>query len=305
MASAPSDDFLHAEQAAQFILKRATLRPRIGLVLGSGLGAIADNLIDLVRIPYEEIPHFPKSTAEGHAGMLALGAIDNIPLAVLQGRAHLYEGYTPSQVVLPVRALGRMGVRAVVLTNAAGGINADYARGALVILRDHINLQGQNPLIGENDERLGLRHPDLTDAYSVQFRQFVKEEAERLGGGIFEGVYAAVSGPNFETPAEIHLLRTIGADLVGMSTVPEVIAARHMGLEVLAISVVTNMAAGMTGEKITAEEVLETGKHLSSKFLALLRAVLPRIDGYLASRPIPSNDIVTRLGARPLPLRYN
>jgi len=281
MAGSATDEFLRAEQAAQFILERASLRPRIGLVLGSGLGAVAAALRDAVRIPYEEIPHFPKSTTEGHAGILVLGTLDDIPLAVMQGRAHLYEGYSPSQVVLPVRALGRMGVRAIVLTNAAGGISAEYGRGALVVLRDHINLQGQNPLIGANDERLGLRHPDMTDAYNVQFRQFVREESERLGGGIFEGVYAAVSGPNFETPAEIRFLRTIGADLVGMSTVPEVIAARHMGIEVLAISSVTNMAAGITGEKITAEEVLETGERLGGKLLALLRAVLPRIDGYL------------------------
>ena len=283
MAKPPSDEFLRAEQAAQFTLERASLSPRIGVVLGSGLGAVADDLRDAVRIPYEEIPHFPKSTAEGHAGVLVLGMIDNIPLVVMQGRPHLYEGYSPGQVVLPVRALGRMGVRALVLTNAAGGISAEYGRGALVVLRDHINLQGQNPLMGPNDERLGLRHPDMTEAYNSQFRQFVREETERLGGGVFEGAYAAVSGPNFETPAEIRFLRTIGADLVGMSTVPEVIAARHMGIEVLAISCVTNMAAGMTGEKITAEEVLETGERLSGKFLALLRAVLPRIDGYLES----------------------
>jgi purine-nucleoside phosphorylase len=284
MAVPASDDFLRAGQAAQFILDYTKLRPRIGLVLGSGVGVVAEGLAGAVRIPYEEIPHFPKSTAEGHAGILALGTIDNVPLAVLQGRAHLYEGYSSSQVVLPVRALGRMGIRALVLTNAAGGINADYSCGALVVVTDHINLQGQNPLIGPNDERLGLRHPDMTDAYNAQFRQIVREESEGLGGGIFEGVYAAVTGPAFETPAEIRLLRTMGADLVGMSTVPEVIAARHMGMEILAISCVTNMAAGMTGEKITAEEVLETGKLVSSKFLALLRAVLPRIDGYLTSR---------------------
>src|SRR5664280_2060140 len=165
MATSATDEFLRAEQAAQFILERASLRPRIGLVLGSGLGAVAAALRDAVRIPYEEIPHFPKSTAEGHAGILVLGTLDDIPLAVMQGRAHLYEGYSPSQVVLPVRALGRMGVRVLVLTNAAGGIRAEYSRGALVVLRDHINLQGQNPLIGANDERLGLRHPDMTDAY--------------------------------------------------------------------------------------------------------------------------------------------
>ncbi len=284
MAAPASDDFLRAEEAARFILERARLRPRIGLVLGSGMGAVADGLEDAVRIPYEEIPHFPKSTAEGHAGILAIGTIGSVPLVVLQGRAHLYEGYSPSQVVLPVRALGRMGVHALVLTNAAGGISPAYSRGGLVVIRDHINLQGQNPLTGPNDERFGLRYPDMTDAYNERFRQFVREESERLGEGIFEGVYAAVTGPNFETPAEVRFLRTIGADLVGMSTVPEVIAARHMGMEVLAISVVTNMAAGMTGEKITAEEVVETGERLGGKFLALLRAVLPRIDGYLEKR---------------------
>ncbi len=284
MATSASDDFLRAEQAAQFILERTSLRPCIGLVLGSGLGAAANGLRDAVRIPYQDVPYFPRSTAEGHAGVLVLGTLDNIPLIVLQGRAHLYEGYSPSQIVLPVRALGRMGVRALVLTNAAGGISLEYTRGALVVLRGHINLQGQNPLIGPNDERLGLRHPDMTDAYSSQFRRFVREESEELGGDIFEGVYAAVTGPNFETPAEIRFLRTIGADLVGMSTVAEVIAARHMGIEVLAVSCVTNMAAGITGEKITAEEVLETGERLAGKFLALLRAVLPRIEGYLEGR---------------------
>ena len=289
MATSTSDNFLCAEQAAQFILERTSLRPRIGLVLGSGLGAVASGLRDAVRIPYEDIPYFPSSIAEGHAGVLALGKLDNTPLAVLQGRAHLYEGYSPSQIVLPVRALGRMRVRALVLTNAAGGIRTEYSRGALVVLRDHINLQGANPLIGLNDGRLGLRHPDMTDAYNAQFRQFAREESERLGGGIFEGVYAAVTGPNFETPAEIRFLRAVGADLVGMSTVSEVIAARHMGMEVLAVSCVTNMAAGMTGEKITEEEVLQTGERLASKFLALLRAVLPRIDGYLQSRATTSD----------------
>ena len=287
MASPPSDDFLRAEQAAQSILERTGLRPHIGLVLGSGLGAVADLIRDPVRIPYDEIPHFPRSTAEGHAGVLLLGTIDNIPLVVLQGRAHLYEGYSPGQVVHPVRTLGRMGVRAILLTNAAGGINSEYSSGALVVLRDHINLQGQNPLVGANDERLGLRHPDMTDAYNAQFRRFVREEAERLGGEIFEGVYAAVLGPNFETPAEIRFLRMIGADLVGMSTVSEAIAARHMGMEVLVISCVTNLAAGMTGEKITAEEVLQTGERLSSGFRALLRAVLPRIDGHLKEQQTP------------------
>jgi len=203
----------------------------------------------------------------------------------MQGRAHLYEGYSAKDVAFPVRVLARLGVRAVVLTNAAGGINLNYRRGALVVVRDHISLQGVSPLTGPNDDRLGPRFPDMSDAYKAQFRQFALEELERLGERIFEGIYAAVSGPSFETPAEIRFLRTIGADLVGMSTVPEVIAARHMGLEVLAISVVTNMAAGVTEEKITAEEVLDTGERVRGKLVALLRAVVPKIDGWLQEQP--------------------
>jgi len=277
------DDFSRAEEAAQFVLARTSFRPRIALVLGSGLGAFADELRDAVRISYVDIPSFPPSTAVGHAGRLVIGKLEEVPLAVMQGRVHLYEGYSPQQVAFPVRVLGRMGVQAVILTNAAGGINTGYARGALVVLRDHINLQGQNPLLGPNDDRFGIRHPDMTDAYNRRFRQFVLDEWMRIGG-IYEGVYAAVAGPSFETPAEIKFLRTIGADLVGMSTVPEVIAARHLGLEVLAISCVTNMAAGITGEKITQEEVLETGERVRGKFLALVRAVVPKIERYLSDR---------------------
>ena len=283
----PTDDFSGADQAAQFVLSRTSLHPRIALVLGSGLGGFADALQNAVAIPYEEIPSFPRSTALGHAGRLVVGTVDGISVAVLQGRAHLYEGYSAVQVAFPVRVLGRMGVRAVVLTNAAGGINLEYSRGALVVLRDHINLQGTNPLIGPNDDRLGVRFPDMTDAYDAAFRRFTLEESERLGGGICEGVYAAVSGPSYETPAEVRFLRTIGADLVGMSTVPEVIAARHMGLKVLAISCVTNMAAGITGERLTHQEVMETGEQMRGKFLALIRAVLPKIERHLgdASKP--------------------
>jgi purine-nucleoside phosphorylase len=280
-----TDDFTRAEEAAQFVLARTSLRPRIGMVLGSGLGGFTDELRDTTIIPFEEIPHFPRSTAIGHAGRLVLGRLDDLPLAVMQGRAHLYEGYSASEVVFPIRVLARMGVRAVVLTNAAGGINPDYSRGALVVVRDHINLQGVSPLTGPNDDRLGPRFPDMSDAYNAQFRRFALEELERAGERTFEGVYAAVAGPNFETPAEIHFLRTIGADLVGMSTVPEVIAARHMGIEVLAISCVANMAAGITGEKITHEEVLETGERFRGKLLSLLRAVLPKIDGWLQEQP--------------------
>ncbi|MGA2905844.1 MAG: purine-nucleoside phosphorylase [Candidatus Korobacteraceae bacterium] len=278
MLDPASHPFDCAEEAAQFVLAKCSLRPRIGLVLGSGLGTFANELSQATVIAFEEIPFFPKSTAIVHAGRLLMGSLDDLPLAVVQGRVHLYQGYSAKQVVFPVRVLASLGVRAVVLTNAAGGINPEYNQGALVVLRDHINLLGENPLIGPNDDRRGLRHPDLTDAYNAQFRRLALEESERLGERVFEGVYAAVTGPSFETPAEIRFLRTIGADLVGMSTVPEVIAARHLGLEVLAISCVTNMAAGMTGEKITQEEVLATGERVGGKLLALLRAVLPRID---------------------------
>ena len=285
MPDPAQDAFAYAEEAAQFVLARTTLRPRVGMVLGSGLGGFADELRDTTVIPCQEIAHFPRSTAIGHAGRLVLGTLDGLPVAVMQGRVHLYEGYSAKEVVFPIRVLAGMGVRAVVLTNAAGGINLNYDLGALVVVRDHINLQGASPLIGPNDDRLRPRHPDMTDAYNAQFRRLALEELERLGERMFEGIYAAVTGPSFETPAEIRFLRTIGADLVGMSTVPEVIAARHLGIEVLAISCVTNMAAGVTGEKITHQEVMETGEVVRVKFLSLLRAVLPKIDGWLQEQP--------------------
>jgi purine-nucleoside phosphorylase len=277
-----NSEFSQATRAARFVLSKTKLRPRIALVLGSGLGAFADEFANAIRIPYKKIPHYPQSTAIGHAGQLVIGNIGNVPVAGMQGRVHLYEGYSAKEVAFPIRVLSSMGIGAVVLTNAAGGINAKYGKGALVLISDHINLLGQNPLIGANDDRLGLRHPDMTDAYNARFRRLVLAEAKRNGGEVYEGIYAAVAGPSFETPAEIRFLRTIGADLVGMSTVPEVIAARHVGMEVLAISCVTNMAAGMTGEKITAEEVFETGARVREKFLALLRAVLPKLNALLS-----------------------
>ena len=271
------DWFYKAEEAAQFLLARTSLRPRIGLVLGSGLGAFADDLSDAVRIPYAEIPFFPRSTAVGHAGTMVIGSACGVPVATMQGRVHLYEGYPAQEAALPMRVLGRMGVKSAILTNAAGGINLEYGQGALVVLRDHINLQGQNPLTGANDDRFGPRFPDMSEAYSKAYRKIALAEMERLGISPREGVYAGLLGPSYETPAEILYLRTIGADLVGMSTVAEVIAARHMGIEVLAISCVTNMAAGVLDQPIHHQEVLDTGERVKGQFVALLRGVLGKI----------------------------
>jgi len=270
-------EFAQADRAARFLLKQTRLRPRIALVLGSGLGAFADEFSGALRIPYARIPHFPRSTAIGHRGQLVLGKVEGVAVAAMQGRVHLYEGYSAQQVAFPMRVFARMGVRAAILTNAAGGINLGYSEGALVILRDHINLQGANPLVGPNDDRFGPRFPDMTRAYDPDFRRFAAEEGKKLGLALGEGVYLALAGPNYETPAEIQAFRTLGADLVGMSTVPEVLAARHSGLRVLGISCVTNMAAGITGAPLSAEEVFETGARVKHQFVALLKAVIPRI----------------------------
>ena len=276
-SAARDSEFARAERAAKFILSKTKLRPKIALVLGSGLGAFGDELADAVRIPYEKIPHFPRSTAIGHAGRMVIGKVGALPVAAMQGRVHFYEGYSMRDVIFPTRVFARMGIRAAILTNAAGGINTNYKQGALVVLRDHINLQGTNPLIGPNEERFGVRFPDMTQGYWKSYREAALEETRRLGIEAHEGVYAALTGPSYETPAEIRYLRTIGADLVGMSTVPEVIAARHMGIRVLGISCVTNMAAGILDQVLTQEEVLETGERVKGQFMALLRAVLPRI----------------------------
>lgn len=272
-----TDHFTQADSAAQLILQRTPLRPKIGLVLGSGLGAFADSLTDATRVPYSDIPAFPQSTAMGHAGRLVIGNAGSVTVAAMQGRAHQYEGYSAREVAFPIRVFGRMGIRAVVLTNAAGGINLSYSQGALVLLRDHINLQGTNPLVGPNDDRFGVRFPDMTQAYSRAYREIAREEAAKLKIPLHEGIYAALLGPSYETPAEIEYLRRIGADLVGMSTVAEVIAARHMGLDVLAISCVTNMAAGILDQPLSHAEVMETGERVKTVFEALLRAVLPRL----------------------------
>ena len=275
--SPDSGEFDRANRAAKFILSKTKLRPQIALVLGSGLSSLVDDLSGVTRIPYTEIPAFPPSTVDGHAGVLALGKLGDVPLAVMVGRVHIYEGYSAREVIFPMRTFFQMGIRAAIITNAAGAINTNYAQGALVVIRDHINLQGTNPLIGSNDPRFGPRFPDMSQAYCKTYRAFAAEEARRLNIPLHEGVYAALRGPSYETPAEIRFLKTIGADLVGMSTVPDVIAARHMGIRVLGISCVTNMAAGTIEQEINHDEVMLTGKRVRRQFVSLLRALIPRI----------------------------
>jgi purine-nucleoside phosphorylase len=276
-AGHPSPEFARADQAAQFIQKKTKLRPKIALVLGSGLGGFADEFANAVRIPYAKIPHFPRSTAIGHAGQLVLGTVDGVQVVGMQGRVHLYEGYSAKEVTFPIRVFSRLGVQAVILTNAAGGIKQDFTQGRLVLISDHINLQGVNPLLGPNDELRGPRFPDMTHAYDKKFRALAMAEGRRLGINLGEGVYAALSGPSYETPAEIRYLRAIGADLVGMSTVPEVIVARHAGMRVLGISCVTNAAAGILDQPLDHKEVLETAERIKGQFIGLLRAVIPDI----------------------------
>jgi purine-nucleoside phosphorylase len=270
-------EFARAARVAQYIRSKTKLRPRVAVVLGSGLGRFADDLAGATRIPYEKMAGFPHATTEGHAGRLVIGKVGSVAVAVMQGRAHLYEGYSAKEITFPMRVLQRLGIRAAILTNAAGGIHPSYGPGALVLIRDHINLQGANPLTGANDGRFGPRFPDMAQAYTESYRAIASHEAKELGIEIHEGVYAAVLGPSYETPAEIRFLKGIGADLVGMSTVPEVIAARHMGVRVLAISCVTNMAAGIADRAIDHADVLAVGERAQIQIAALLGAVIPRI----------------------------
>lgn len=284
-AAVRGSDYAAAGRAAKFVLSKTKLRPRIAVVLGSGLGAFAERLTDAVKIAYEKIPGFPRATAIGHAGKLIIGKLGNVPVAVMQGRVHLYEGHSARDVVFPMRVLRRMGIHSVILTNAAGGIGGGLKPGALVLLRDHINLQGTNPLVGANDENWGPRFPDMTYAYAEKYRAIAKREAGKLGIELREGVYAALAGPSYETPAEIRYLKVIGADLVGMSTVAETIAARHAGMNVLGISCVTNVAAGLGGKALDHTEVLAVGQRVQEELGALLSAVIPDIvaaDGTVA-----------------------
>lgn len=279
-----------AKEAADFIRSKYDREIKVALVLGSGLGAFAEDLENAVRISYEEIPNFQKSTVEGHAGQMVLGEVEGVPVAVQQGRFHYYEGYEMEQVIFPVRAFGVMGIRNLILTNAAGSVQTSFKPGNLMLIRDHLNLMGVNPLRGANDERFGARFPDMTEIYAKDFQEIVSEEAEKIAEERFakgidksfspflqRGVYCALSGPTYETPAEIHLFRLLGADAVGMSTAPEAIAARHQGMKVLGISCITNMAAGITDEPINHQEVMETGARVAEIFKELLRRVISKL----------------------------
>jgi purine-nucleoside phosphorylase len=264
--------FERAEEAAGFIRERISVSPRVAVVLGSGLGSFAQNVEHPATIPYEEIPHFPQPTVEGHSGRLLVGSVAGTPVVVMQGRVHAYEGYNPEEVTFPIRMLGRLGINALIITNAAGGIRLDLRQGQLVLISDHINFSGRNPVSGANDDRLGPRFFDMTEAYSKRLRLLAHAAAE-----LEEGVYLSLSGPSFETPAEISAFRSWGADMVGMSTVQEVIVARHMGIEVLGISCVTNMAAGILDQPINHQEVMETGARVQAQLTSLLVALLPVI----------------------------
>ena len=267
-----------AEHATRIIRSRISVEPRIAVVLGSGLGGFADDFEEAVAIPYEDIPGFMRSTAQGHAGRLVIGQVDSIPVVAMQGRVHYYEGYSLEEVTFPIRVFKLLGIKTLVLTNAAGGINVQLTQGALMVISDHLNLMGVNPLRGSNDERFGPRFPDMSAVYSPELQELVVEEAKAINVEVRRGVYGALSGPSYETPAEIHLLRNLGADAVGMSTVPETIVARHMGIEVLGISCITNMAAGISDEPISHEEVMATGDRVRATFTELLQRVIGAIN---------------------------
>jgi len=281
----------NAVDAAEFIRSKYPGEIKTAIVLGSGLGAFGDSLENSVSIPYEDIPHFARSTVEGHAGRLGLGEIDGVAIAVQQGRFHYYEGYEMEQVMFPVRTFGRIGVENLILTNAAGSLSSEMTPGSLMLISDHLNMMGVNPLRGKNDERFGPRFPDMTEVYDRQLQQIATETAAEISSERFEkgldagltdflhrGTYCALSGPTYETPAEIRLYRLLGADAVGMSTVPEAIAARHQGMKVLGISCITNFAAGMTEESINHAEVMETGARVAEVFKELLTRVIVRMN---------------------------
>jgi purine-nucleoside phosphorylase len=266
---------VHIAEAADYITTRTQLKPQVGLILGSGLGILGDNLENAVTIPYEDIPHFPISTVEGHAGELLIGTISGRAVVLMRGRFHMYEGYGPELTSFPVRVMKSIGVSILVVTNAAGGINTGYEPGDLMLISDHINLTGRNPLIGPNEDELGVRFPDMSEAYSRRLRALAVQTARQQGFSLREGVYIGVLGPSYETPAEIRMMRIMGADAVGMSTVAEVVAARHSGIEVLGISCISNMASGILDQPLSHQEVMETTEKVKTRFLGLVEGLIP------------------------------
>lgn len=271
--------------AGEFIRMRLGERalPRLGVILGSGLGALAEQIQDPIAIPYSEIPNFPVSTVEGHAGQMVVGELEGTPLIALQGRFHLYEGYEAHQVVFPIRCLARLGVQAFVITNAAGGVNRGFKPGDLMVIDDHLNLTGQNPLMGSHDDRLGPRFPDMSEAYDGRFRELTHAAAQELGLKLEQGVYAVLSGPSYETPAEVRMLERLGCDACGMSTIPEVVACRQMSVRVLGISLISNHAAGISPTPLTHEEVITTANAVAEDFARLVRTLLPRLNAELSA----------------------
>jgi purine-nucleoside phosphorylase len=274
--TAKTDLYSRAENAARTIRARVAEGAKIAIVLGSGLGGFAEDFTESVAIPYQEIPGFVSSTAQGHVGSLVAGKIEGVPVIAMQGRVHYYEGYSLEQVTFPIRTFKLLGINTLILTNAAGGIDVQLSQGALMVISDHLNFMGVNPLRGPNDDRFGPRFPDLSEVYTRELQELVIEESRALGITTRRGIYAALSGPSYETPAEIHMLRAFGADAVGMSTVPEAIVARHMGMKILGISCITNMAAGISENPINHDEVMETGQRVRETFTKLLRRVIAK-----------------------------
>ncbi len=268
---------LALEESIEYLKKNTSHNPEVGLILGSGLGVLADEILDQRIIPYGEIPHFPKSTVEGHAGQLIFGNLEGKSVIAMQGRFHFYEGYTMSEVTYPVRVMQSLGVKTIIVTNAAGGVNLNFVAGDLMVINDHLNLMGTNPLIGSNEPSFGPRFPDMSEAYSKELRLLTHRVAVREGFLLKEGIYGGLTGPSYETPAEIRYLRTIGVDAVGMSTVPEVIVANHAGMKVLGISCITNMAAGVLPQKLNHHEVMETADKIKDKFIKLIKGILKEI----------------------------
>ena len=266
------------DEAERYIAQRTDRRPSVGVVLGSGLGSFAGTLMEREEVPYSEIPHFPRSTVEGHAGKMVIGRFESTDLAVMAGRVHAYEGYPASDVVFPVRVLARLGIRTLLLTNAAGAVNTSFTPGDLMVLSDHVNLTGNNPLIGKNDPNLGPRFPDMSFLYDDKLQEAAVLAGRRIGLPLRKGVYAGVLGPSFETPAEIRMLRTLGADAVGMSTVWEAIAAHHMGVRIAGLSCISNMAAGVTKNPLSHQEVVDVGKRVRGVVIELFGELVPAFD---------------------------